>query len=215
MRAIPDCEAGADVWTAMGTPMRAFRNELSAFPDTPGYLVADPEARDAFRTQLDGFGPGLKIGILWKSLKMDPKRSRFFSAFDAWEGILKTEGARFVNLQYGDVDDELAVAEERFGVRIHQPQDIDLRQDLDKVAALAASCDLVIGPMNATSNLAAACGGHVWFIHARSSTWTLLGSDRQHWYPQTRSFFGSGFQDWDTTLSNVQRELEIHVKSAR
>ena len=102
---------------------------------------------------------------------------------------------------------------ERFGVTVHQPRDIDLKMDLDKVAALSAACDLVIGPMNATSNLAAASGGKVWFIHARSSTWTLLGSDHQHWYPQTRSFFGEGFQDWDNTMRRVQEALAQEVKA--
>lgn len=211
LRALPDAQKGADIWCAMATPMAAFRTSLEDFPDEPGYLVADPEAKAAFREQIDGFGDGLKVGILWKSLKMDPKRSRFFSAFDAWEGVLKTPGCDFINLQYGDVEDEIALAEERFGVPVHMPQGIDLRQELDKVAALSSSCDLVIGPMNATSNLAAACGGKVWFVHARSSAWTLLGTGRQLWYPQSRSFFGEGFQDWGNTMRKVETALAEEV----
>lgn len=207
VRVVPKLEEGADFWTPMATPLRAFRNSLEAFPSEEGFLTPDPETQAAFRKQIDGFGAGLKVGVLWKSLNMNARRSRFFSAFDAWEGVLKTPGVDFINLQYGQVEDELALAKERFGVTLHQPSDIDLKMDLDKVAAYASACDLVIGPMNATSNLAAACGGKVWFIHARSSTWTLLGSDRQHWYPQTRSYFGSGFQDWENTMARVASDL--------
>jgi tetratricopeptide (TPR) repeat protein len=207
VRVVKELEDGADFWTPMATPLRGLRKSLESFPDEAGFLVADPELQAGFRAQIAGFGSGLKVGILWKSLNMNARRSRFFSAFDAWEGVLNTPGVDFINLQYGKVDDELALARERFGVTVHQPTDIDLKMDLDKVAAYASACDLVLGPMNATSNLAAACGGKVWFIHARSSTWTLLGTDRQHWYPQTRSFFGSGFQDWDNTMARVASEL--------
>jgi Flp pilus assembly protein TadD len=203
----------ADFWTPMASPLRAFRPSLESFPDREGFLRPDPDYVQQFRDQISGFGDGLKVGVLWKSLRMDARRSKFFSAFDAWEGVLRVPGVDFINLQYGEVEAELALAKERFGVELHQPRDIDLKMDLDKVAALASSCDLVLGPMNATSNLAAACGGKVWFIHARSSTWTLLGSDRQHWYPQTRSFYGEGFQDWDNTMRRVAEELAKAVKA--
>jgi tetratricopeptide (TPR) repeat protein len=211
VRVTPRIDKDADFWTPMATPLRSFRRSLEDFPPEHGFLKADPELVTAFKAQLDGFGPGPKIGILWKSLKMNARRARFFSAFDAWEPVLTLPGAQFVNLQYGEVDDEIAYAKKKFGVTIHQPDDIDLKMDLDKVAALSSSCDLVLGPMNATSNLAAACGGRVWFIHARSSAWTLLGSDRQHWYPQTRSYFGSGFQDWANTMGRVAKDLQTVI----
>ncbi|MHA6287064.1 tetratricopeptide repeat protein [Maricaulis sp. CAU 1757] len=207
IRVAPQSDQGADYWTAMGTTPRAFRRSIEAFPNTPAFLTPDPELCKAFREQLDGFGPGLKVGLLWKSLKMDAKRSRYFSAFDAWEGVLRTPGCEFVNLQYGEVDEEIATARERFDVEIHQPRDIDLKMDLDKVAALGASCDLVIGPMNATTNLTAACGGEVWFVHARRTTWTLLGGDCQPWYPTSRSFMAKGARDWNVVMSMVQSEL--------
>ena len=205
-------EDGADFWTPMATPLRAFRNDIADFPDTH-FLVADPDLQSSYRQQMDGFGDGLKVGILWKSLKMDVKRSKFFSSFDAWAPVLKTSGVDFINLQYGEVDEELAVARDRFGVNIHQPQGLDLKLDLDGVAAYASACDLVIGPMNATSNLAAACGGQVWFVHSRSSAWTLLGTRHQHWYPQSRSFFGTGFQDWSNTMDQVAKALSQELAS--
>ena len=213
VRATPQLEEGADFWTPMATPLRAFRNALEDFPTEPGFLTADPEQQAFFRAQMDGFGTGLKVGILWKSLKMTAKRARFFSAFDAWEPILKVPGIDFINLQYGEVDEEIALARERYGVTVHQPSDIDLKMDLDKVAALSSACDIVIGPMNATSNLAAACGGMVWFFHSHSSAWTLLGEDRQYWYPQTRSFFGEGFQDWETTMKKIAAALAERVEA--
>lgn len=208
VRVVKDIDQDADYWTPMATPLRAFRKTHDDFPKQAGFLKPDPDQVDAFREQLAGLGKGPKIGLLWKSLKMTPRRSRFFSAFDAWEPVLTKSGAHFVNLQYGQVEEELALAKTRYGVDVHQPEGLDLKMDLDKVAALSSSCDLVIAPMNATSNLAAASGGLVWFIHARKSTWTLLGTEHHLWYPQTRAFFGDGFQDWENTMKRVAAELD-------
>lgn len=199
---------GADFWTPMASPLRAFRPSLESFPDRKGFLRPDPDYVQQFRDQIAGFGDGLKVGVLWKSLRMDAHRSKFFSAFDAWQDILRVEGVDFVNLQYGDVDTELALAEERFGVRIHQPTGIDLKMELDRVAALSSACDLVIGPMNATTNLAAACGTRVWFMHSSRSAWTLFGLDnRQPWYPHCRSFTAPGFANWDVIMPEIARNL--------
>jgi tetratricopeptide (TPR) repeat protein len=199
---------GADFWTPMASPLRAFRPSLESFPDRKGFLRPAPDYVQQFRDQIAGFGDGLKVGVLWKSLRMDAHRSKFFSAFDAWQDILRVEGVDFVNLQYGDVDTELALAEERFGVRIHQPTGIDLKMELDRVAALSSACDLVIGPMNATTNLAAACGTRVWFMHSSRSAWTLFGLDnRQPWYPHCRSFTAPGFANWDVIMPEIARNL--------
>lgn len=213
VRVLPKIDKASDYWTPMATPLRSLRNSVDSFPKDAGFLTPDPDRQEEFRQQLAAFGPGLKVGILWKSLKMNARRARFFSAFDAWKPVLDVEGVEFVNLQYGKVEDELEIARERFGVTVHQPEGIDLKMDLDGVAALSSACDLVMGPMNATTNLAAASGANVWFIHARSSTWTMLGAGRSLWYPQTRSFFGEGFQDWENTMGRVATELAAHVKA--
>ena len=214
IRVAPKLDKIVDCWSPMADAMRAFRVSPDQFPKTPGYLKPDPEMQADFRKQLDAMGSGPKVGILWKSLKMTARRSRFFSAFDAWEPVLKTPGVTFVNLQYGKAEDELKEAEERFGVKIHQPQDIDLKMDLDKVAALSSACDLVIGPTNATTNIAAACGADVWFIHARSTSWVMMGGQSLPWYPQTRSFYSQQFRDWETIMGDVAAALEERAKIA-
>lgn len=196
-----------DLWAPFGALPRAFRPELAAFPEEGCFMTPDPGRIAHWRAHLGSTGAGPKIGILWKSLKMNARRSKHFSPFEQWKPILKTPGVRFVNLQYGETDAELADAKSRFGVEILQPEGIDLKNDLDDVAALGAACDLVIGPMNATTNLAAAAGGTVWFIHARSTSWTLLGQDRLAWYPQARSFFADGFGDWRATMARLAAAL--------
>jgi tetratricopeptide (TPR) repeat protein len=214
IRHAPDLwnEDEIDLWTPIGNLCRAFRGSLDAFPQRASFLTPDPERLSHWRSELGAMGTGPKIGVLWKSLKMDARRSKSFSPFELWKPVLKTPGITLVNLQYGDCAAELADAKDRFGVTIHQPGGIDLRNDLDDVAALSAACDLVIGPMNATTNIAAACGAEVWFLRVVMASWTLLGTQGMAWYPRTRTFAGEGYGDWIGAMKQVRTALEARIQ---
>ena len=141
---------------------------------------------------------------MWKSAKLAGDRRRQFAAFDAWAPVLRTQGTTFVNLQYGDCAEELAFAREALGVDIFEPPGVDLKDDLDEVAALAAALGLTIGFSNASFNLAGAVGAPAWLI-APAHAWTMLGTDRYPWYPQARVFTAA--DDWSTALRAVAEAL--------
>ncbi len=216
-RSAPDLVRAGDhdLWAPLGSLMRAFRPDADSFPRRAAFLTADEARVEAFRDQLAAMGPGLKVGLLWKSLKMDATRSKQFAAFDLWAPVLKTPGVTFVNLQYGDTAEEIAAAQKRFGVRIQTPEGLDLKDDLDGVAAIGKACDLVIGPMNASTNLAAAVGGNVWFVRPSLVTWAMLGQREMLWYPQTRTFAGAFFGDWTGAMKTVTQALQDHAAKQR
>ncbi|WP_421791036.1 hypothetical protein [Hyphobacterium sp.] len=205
----------ADFWFPMGNACRAFRPAPDAFPAEPGFLTADEDAVAHWQDVLAGFGPGLKVGLLWKSLKMNAKRLKYFSAFEAWRPVMEVPGITLVNLQYGEVDEELARAGKEFGVTIHQPSGIDLRNDLDAVAALGKACDVVVGTMNATINLTCAVGGEALVATPTARGWSKLGSDHLPWYPSVKTFHGERFGDWDTPLNAIAAELAVRVKAKK
>lgn len=195
-----------DLWAPLASPLRRFRASVDAFPERSRFLTADPERVAYWRGQLAVLGQQPKVGIVWKSLKIDSGRMRFFSPFEQWRAVLKTPGLKFVNLQYGDCDQELADARERLGVEIWTPPGIDLKHDLDEVAALSAALDLVVGPANATTNIAAACGAPLWLI-STPGAWPKLGTDRYPWYPSARVFTPPGYNRWVPVMIEVAEAL--------
>jgi hypothetical protein len=191
--------------------MREFRRTVDAFPDHKGYLKADPERVDYWRQQLETAPAGPKVGLLWKSA-VTKGRSRYFSPFEQWAPVLRTPGVSFVNLQYGDCAAELEQAERDFGVKIWQPDGIDLKNDLDDVAALCCAMDLTVGFSNATFNIASSCGAPTWLISTPGS-WPRLGTDRYPWYPQTRVFLPDGFNAWGTVMEPMAEALAEWAKA--
>ena len=203
VRTVPGLTTPIEIWAPFAAPAQALRPAVGAFPSQPGFLRPDP-ARVAHWRAVLGARPGRKIGLLWKSLKLAGDRRRQFAAFDLWRPVLETPDTTFVNLQYGDCAEELAWARDTLGVEILQPPGVDLKDDLDEVAALGAALDLTIGFSNAGFNLVGAVGAPAWLI-APPHAWTMLGTDRYPWYPQVRCFTSS--QGWPAALEAVAAAL--------
>jgi ADP-heptose:LPS heptosyltransferase len=71
---------------------------------------------------------------------------------------------RFVNLQYGDVREEIEAVERELGERVLQCAEVDNREDLDGLAALMGACDGVVSVGNATAHLCGAIGQRGWVL---------------------------------------------------
>jgi hypothetical protein len=195
-----------DLWTPMASLLRRFRRGLADFPARPGFLAADPDREAHWRAALEDAPAGRKVGILWKSMKVESARARYYSPFELWAPVLKTPGVTFVNVQYGDCAAEIEWARRELGMEIWTPPGIDLKQDLDDIAALTSALDLTLGFANATSNIAAACGAPTWIISVPGA-WTRLGTDRMPWYPQARVFAPPRLGAWEDTMAGVAAAL--------
>ena len=195
-----------DLWAPLASPLRQFRRELAAFPTRDRYLAPDPARVAHWRRALAAAPAGRKVGVLWKSMKLDAGRQRYYSPFELWAPILRTSGMTFVNIQYGDTAGEFAWAERELGVQIWTPPGIDLKNDLDDIAALTCALDLTLGFANATSNIAAACGAPTWIVSVPGA-WTRLGTDRMPWYPHARIFLPPAFGRWEETMGEVAAAL--------
>jgi tetratricopeptide (TPR) repeat protein len=203
----PDGTRPIDFWTPMATLLAEFRPTLDAFPDRAGYLTADPERVARWTAELKALGPGVKVGLHWKSLILTGSRGRYFSSFDRWRPVLETPGAVMVNLQCGDVAADLAAAEAA-GVRIWTPP-FDLKDDLEDLAAMSCALDLVVGPGIAGTNIASAVGANVWMLTAPDD-WHLLNTDRYPFYPRTR-LFRRAFDGWPACIAEVRAALDAMV----
>lgn len=199
-------DSGVDLWTPLASPLRSFRRTVESFPVRDHYMTADPALIAHWKTVLEAAPAGLKVGLLWKSAVTNGARHRFFSPFDQWAEILATPGISFINLQYGDCSAELAHARDVLGVDIWTPPGIDLKNDLEEVAALSCALDLVLGFANATLNIAAACGAPTSLI-STPGAWPRLGTDRYPWYPQARTYVTPQFGAWDEVMGQVATDL--------
>ena len=199
--AIPDY----DRHVPMGSLPRVLRRRLADFPPRPSWLVPDSALAERWRGRLAALGPGLRVGIGWRSQMMTSERSTAYLPLDAWAPLFALPGIQWVVLQYGEVEDEVRQAEQRFGIRLHRWDDLDRKDDFDGVAALIAGLDLVISPAMSVGELAGALGAPVWRFGSRD--WTQLGAGVRPWYPSMRLFQPRPGNPLSATLEDMARCL--------
>ncbi len=206
LRIIPFASNGnePDMWAPMGSALQYYRNSLSDFPHQ-AFLTPDPVRVAEFREKLAAL-PGKKVGICWRSMMLGAKRAKYFSAIEGWGPLLKTPGVSFINLQYGDSAEEIARAEQKFGIKIHNMEGLDLQGDIDGVAALCAALDLVLSAPTAAAAIAASVGTEVWFLTA-GRTWPQLATDEYPWYAKTRVLSPEKFGDWAKLMPKAAEAL--------
>jgi hypothetical protein len=142
---------------------------------------------------------------------MDLQRQRHFPRLDEWAQVLSVPGVEFIALQYGDVRDDLDRFEAICGKRLVWPPKIDLKDDLDDLAALTCALDMTLGPANATTNLAAACGAQVGLL-VSPDTWPMFGTDHYPAYPQARAFAPERFTDRAPMMQAVADHVRALIK---
>jgi tetratricopeptide (TPR) repeat protein len=201
-----------DVQVAAGSLPRFLRPTLASFPDRAAYLSADATRLAHWRARVALLGPGLKVGICWRSGLLAGERKRLYSELTQWGEIFKVAGVHFVNLQYGDCGEELRAAQARFGVPITVFDEINLREEIDESAALTACMDLVISPATAVLELAGALGVDAYCLNNYGKQWVALGQDEfSPWHPRTRYIEQSTNRDWDTQLAVAAVMLQAKV----
>ena len=190
------------------------RRSLDDFPEHYGYFQPDPKRVDYWTDYLQGLGGKLNIGVIWKSGLTEGMRSTLYSNIEDWLPVFSIEGINFVNLYYGDSEEELKWVEAQIGVKVHVPKGIDLKNDIDDLSALIASLDLAVGPHTAPIDLAMAVkGASAWvlpFTNISSRHSFYFGQAYYPWAPATKPVFGDGFQ---RTMAAVAEELAHIVQT--
>ncbi|MFN3560035.1 MAG: tetratricopeptide repeat protein [Brevundimonas sp.] len=201
-----DLEPKLDCWVPIASLMAPYRPTVESFPPPRPYIEADPAKVAYWRGELAKLPAGLKVGLHWRSLVMTGARAAVFAAsFRLWEPILTAPGCVMVNLQCGDVTADLEAAEAA-GVFIWTPP-INLKDDLEDVAALSVACDVVLGPGIAGTNIAAASGARTWMV-AAPDDWHLMTTDRYVFYPDAKIFVRAAVNGWPEVIDRMRAALD-------
>ncbi len=174
-------ESDYDFQISMGSLPTHYMQSPDIFDRLGGYLRPSIDQVEKFAQRLSAFNSVKKIGICWRSHKLSATRNRKYTALEDWGDILSAPNSVFVNLQYGDCEQELLDVEQRYGIKILRWNDVDLRDDLEAVLGLMQNMDLVISPSTAVVPLAGAIGRQTIFVGHPS--WVMLGErERYPWF---------------------------------
>jgi len=195
----------ADYYVPLGDLPYHFRRSWSDFPRQP-FLEADPDRVEFWKQQLRSRGPGPYVGVSWRGgtqVTRAPVRS--FQA-ERLAAIGQGRLATWVNLQYGQVQDELRAAEAA-GMRIHHWS--EAIENLDEFAALISALDAVVTVCNTTVHYAGGLGKHVAVLAPNVPEWRYgLSSEDMPWYPHVYVLRQPSAGDWEPVLTKAGSLLD-------
>ena len=173
-------------------------------PHPEGFLIADPERVVDIKNRFAALGKKPKVGLAWRSGLMNSERSYIYSSVEAMAPLKELAGkVDFINIQYGDVTEEVAKAQEMHGITIHNFEDVNLKDDIDANLAIMDACDLVISSASAPGQFSMAVGAST-IIMASSKQWSAFGGgDKVPFAKDGELIIGDEIIDWDKILTRV------------
>lgn len=148
-------------------------------------------------------------GISWKSQKSSNNTGHYksISLVDLLP-ILKKDDYIFVNLQYGNVSEELEKLTRDTGIKIINLEDIDNFNDIDSLLSLIDACDLVITVSNVTAHLAGSIDKPTYLISPdkKGKFWYWKNrNEKNHslWYPSIQIIDQGDNTDWVRAVTEV------------
>ena len=148
------------------------------------------------------------IGISWRSFNSLNKTKKSIQLRDM-ERLFSGLDVVLVNLQYGDVEDEIREFKEATGIEVVQCASVDNREDLDGLAALIEVCDLVVSIPNVTVHLAGALARDLGTVALCSNFWWLIERTDSIWYPSSTLYRQPKLDDWDSVYASIRKRFTI------
>lgn len=180
------------------------------------FLVADPARRAAYAAWVGALlGNGRRrdnpvVGLAWTGGAWSTGRAKRSVPFELIARLIETNPeTTFVNLEYEDRSEELAA----YPQVLNPYWATKKGADLDDLAALVSSLDLVISATNSTIDLAGALGVPCWALVNEHPQWRYsdaAGFDKMWFYESVRCFRQQGRDNgrWDRVVGQVGVALD-------
>ena len=184
-----------------------FLNTETTFPKQQSYLIPCSEKVQQFEHRYKQLADGRPlIGISWQGGNKG-KESRNIS-LKQWADLIAMRNFCFINLQYGDVIDEINEFTAATGIPIYSDGQVDSSKDLDDFFAQVAAMDLVVSIANSTAHIAGSLGkpALIFLPHVPDWRWMLNRTDSL-WYPEITLLRQSREGSWSDVLQQAKTAL--------
>lgn len=182
------------------------RDEASKFTEPFYFLKPRPDLVEHFQEKYKQFGDKLKIGVSWKSSSKsigDLKSTQLTQ----WKDILSIPNAQFINIQYGEIDENIAELKEQTGLDLFV-DDFDPFIDIEKAVAQIAALDMVVSVSNASVHFAGQLNIPTWILLNQRTLWHWFNEgENTVWYDSIRLYRQEQLETWDPVFSRVTADL--------
>ena len=152
-----------------------------------------------------------RCGISWRSTNKIFGNKKSIELEELKELFL-SNNIEFINLQYTDEEFKIKNLERKMNKNIFLEHDVDCFDDIDGVACLIKSCDIIITVSNSNAHISGKLGvktflllpfndGKLWY-------WGMNTDTEIIWYPSIEPIRMIKENDWNSCISKLNEKLE-------
>ncbi len=196
-----------DYQISIASLSKFFRKNIQDFKKTPKkFLNINEDLKKDIKKELSIYQNKKFIGISWRSFRSS---FQYLKNIDLKELglIFKDLNIELINLQYGEVNDEISDFVKETNIPIRKIK-YDIKNNLDALTSLIDLCDLVISTDSVTVRLSGAINKETWLLIPSVSTFFYL-QDRSDcvWSPCVKLYRQDKRTNWSNILNNMRQDL--------
>ena len=203
----------ADVQIPLGSICNFYRKKAEDFPAVlGGYLKSDPKLTSKIKSHYSSLGSGIKVGISWKSGNPIVGHERSIP-IEFWHEIFTLRGCHFINLQYGEFEEDLKRVFETTGVSIFQDNSINPINNAEDWFSQIGALDHVISVDNSTIQVSGSLGVPTWVLLSSTPEWRFGLNRSDHlWHPSVRVYRQRKKGEWGPLMKEVALAFASFIK---
>ena len=136
---------------------------------------------------------------------------------DKFLEIFKNNNINLINLQFGDVKDEISLFKEKNKVEFYEYKNLNITKEIDKLMSLINKLDLVITIQNSTAHISLSIGKKTFVLLSYAPPrfyWYGPNTEKSYWYPEATLYRQKDTKhDWSKVLNNVAKDLDLIKKN--
>ena len=189
---------------------KLFRKNINDFKkNKSSFLIDNSLLTEKFKSKI--ITKKIKCGLSWKSINKDVGSSKSIN-IKQLEPVFSSQKFKLINLQFGEITNDINFIKKNFKSDFEQFNNIDLFEDIESVASLIQSCDIVITCSNSTAHLAGALGKETYLLIPLSRGklwyWTDI-KGASYWYPKIYIFKQIQFNSWKEPIEKMLKMIDI------
>lgn len=175
-------------------------------------LKSDPNLTKKYKKQYSEKNKKL-IGLSWSSQVQKIGKKKSYDLKDLVPLLKQKEKYSFVNLQYGDVKEQIDELNEKENLEINYDNFLDYYDDIYSLASLVKACDVVITSSNVTAHIAGSLGvktylllpklmGKLWYWTEEEDVTT------SSWYSSVTIIMQEEDANWDSAIEKLVNKFK-------
>lgn len=187
------------------------RDDMTKFQHHYYFLKPLPELVEHFRSKYQTLFDGkLKIGVSWKSSSKSIGELKSTELMQ-WRQILSVPGVQFINVQYGDVRQEVENFKTETGIDVYLDE-FDPFDDIEKAVAQIAALDMVVSVSNAAVHFAGQLNVPCMVLLNQRTLWHWFeGNESTVWYESLRLYRQEQLETWEPVFERVAHDLRVVI----